>query len=293
MDKLRAMQVFVTVVDTGSFAAAAQALELSAVMVGKHIQALERQLGARLLDRTTRRQHLTEFGSAYVERCRDVLASVRAADGVADALRATPEGLLRVTAPVTYGAYRVAPIVAAYLAAHAGVRVDLHLNDRVVDLVQEGFDCGIRSGPLADDSLIARPLSLARMLAVASPSWVTRHGLPRHPSELEGLPLLGFAVWGRDHHWRFRRGDEWVQVPVRGPLTANNGQALLNAAVAGLGVAVQTDALLLPALEAGQLVQLLPDWELPTRPIHIVRPPQARPSAKVRTFVDYVVQQLG
>ena len=230
MDKLRAMEVFVATVDAGSFAAAAEALDLSAVMVGKHIRALEEQLGARLLERTTRRHALTEIGAAYLERCRDVLASVHTADGVAESLRAVPQGVLRVTAPVAYGAHRLTPVIGEYIAAYPQVKVDLSLNDRVVDLAEEGFDCGIRSGAAVDERLIARPLALARMFAVASPAWVERHGQPKHPSDLEAFALLGFASWGPDHSWRFT---------------------------------------------------------------HIMRLPEARPSAKLRTFVDFVVERLG
>jgi DNA-binding transcriptional LysR family regulator len=293
MDKLRAMEVFVATVDAGSFAAAAEALDLSAVMVGKHIRALEEQLGARLLERTTRRHALTEIGTAYLERCRDVLASVRTADGVAESLRAMPQGVLRVTAPVAYGAHRLTPVIGEYIAAYPQVKVDLILNDRVVDLAEEGFDCGIRSGAAVDERLIARPLALSRMFAVASPAWVARHGQPRHPSELEAFPLLGFATWGPNHSWRFTRDGKTVHVPVRGPLNTNNGQALLAAAMAGAGVIVQADALLGPALASGQVVQLLPEWELPTRRVHIMRLPEARPSAKLRAFVDLVVERLG
>jgi len=293
MDKLRAMEVFVATVDAGSFAAAAEVLDLSAVMVGKHIRALEAQLGARLLERTTRRHALTEIGAAYLERCRDVLASVHTADGVAESLRAVPQGVLRVTAPVAYGAHRLTPVIAEYTATYPQVKVDLNLSDRVVDLAEEGFDCGIRSGAAVDADLVALPLALARMFAVASPAWVARHGQPAHPSDLEAFPLLGFAAWGPNHAWRFTRGDKTVHVPVRGPFSTNNGQALLAAAMAGMGVIVQADALLGPALASGQVVQLLPGWELPTRQVHIMRLPEARPSAKLRAFVDLVVERLG
>ncbi|XAH21714.1 LysR substrate-binding domain-containing protein [Xylophilus sp. GW821-FHT01B05] len=222
-----------------------------------------------------------------------MLASVHTADGVAESLRAVPQGVLRVTAPVAYGAHRLTPVIAEYIAAYPQVKVDLNLNDRVVDLAEEGFDCGIRSGAAVDERLIARPLALARMFAVASPAWVQRHGQPQHPSELQAFPLLGFATWGPNHSWRFTREGKTVHVPVRGPFSTNNGQALLAAAMAGMGVIVQADALLGPALAAGQVLQLLPDWELPTRQVHIMRLPEARPSAKLRAFVDLVVERLG
>ncbi|MEP6721145.1 MAG: LysR substrate-binding domain-containing protein, partial [Variovorax sp.] len=140
--------------------------------------------------------------------------------------------------------------------------------------------------------LIARPLALARMFAVASPAWVARHGQPKHPSDLEAFPLLSFAAWGPTHSWRFTRDGQTVRVPVRGPFTTNNGHALLAAAMAGSGVIVQADALLDLPLASGRVVQLLPDWELPTREVHIVRLPEARPSAKIRTFIDFVAERL-
>lgn len=293
MDKLRAMQVFVATADAGSFSGAAEVLGISAVMVGKHVRSLETQLSARLIERTTRRQALTEIGAAYLERCREVLVSVQDADRVAESLRAVARGMLRVTAPVAYGVHRLAPLLGDYLASHRGVQVELILHDDVMDLAEQGFDCSIRSGDELDPRLVARPLARSRMLAVASPEWVSRHGLPRHPSELEGHALLGFTPWGPAAAWRFKRGEEVVKVPVRGPLRANQGQALLNACVAGLGVAVQSDALLAPALAARQVVHLLPDWELPSRAMHILRLPEARPSAKLRSFIDFVVERLG
>jgi DNA-binding transcriptional LysR family regulator len=185
------------------------------------------------------------------------------------------------------------PLIGAYMATHPNVKVELSLNDRVVDLAEEGFDCGVRSGPLADDRLIARPLQHARMLAAASPDYLSRYGIPGDPQELESHVLLAFSAWGRDHAWHFTRSGVAVAVPVRGPLVINNGQALLTAACAGMGAVVQADALLAPAVAAGCLVQLLADWTLPSRPVHIVRLPEARPSAKLRTFVDFVVEHLG
>ncbi|MBW8759470.1 MAG: LysR family transcriptional regulator [Burkholderiales bacterium] len=293
MDRLTSMAVFVRVAEKGSFAAAAAEFGLSATMVANHVRALEDGLGARLLDRTTRRHALTEIGAAYLERCRDVLASVQAADQVADALRAIPQGTLRVSAPVSWGTHRLVPVLGEYLARHPRVRVELSLNDRVVDLAEEGFDCAFRSGELADTRLVARPLRRAGMRVAASPAYLARHGTPRTPQELAGHALLGFAPWGADPVLRFERAHERARVPVRGPLVINNGQALLAAALAGIGVAVQADALLDPAIERGELVPLLADWSLPSRALHVLRLPEARPSAKLRSFVDFVVERLG
>lgn len=293
MDRLTSMSVFVRVADKGSFAAAAREFGLSQTMVANHVRSLESALDARLLDRTTRRHALTEIGAAYLERCRDVLASVQAAEHVAEALRAVPQGTLRVSAPVSWGTHCLVPVLGEYMARYPQVRVELSLNDRVVDLAEEGFDCGFRSGELADQGLIARPLRRAQMRVAASPDYLARRGTPRKPEDLRRHDLLGFAPWGADPQLRFERAGATVRVPVRGPLLVNNGQALLVAALAGVGIAVQADALLDPAIARGELVQLLPRWSLPSRPLHVVRLPQARPSAKLRTFVDVVVERLG
>lgn len=293
MDRLTSMAVFVRVVEKGSFAAVAEEFSLSTTMVANHVRALEAQLGARLLDRTTRRHSLTEIGSVYVERCRDVLNSVQAADYVAEALRAVPRGKLRMTAPVTYGVHKLVPLIGEYMALYPEVQVELVLNDRVVDMVEEGFEVALRSGVVDGANLVARPLRPSRMLAVASPAYLQRHGTPRHPAELAGHNCLGFMSWGKDYAWRFTQGEQLEKVAVRGSFVSNNGQALLTAALNGIGVVVQADVLLDAAIASGELVQLLPDWTLPARPVHLVRTRDSRPTAKLRTFVDFLVERLG
>jgi DNA-binding transcriptional LysR family regulator len=293
MDRLTSMAVFVRVVEKGSFTVAANEFGLSPTMVANHVKALEAQLGAQLLERTTRRQHLTEIGAVYLERCRDVLGSVQEADQVAEALRATPQGTLRVSAPVSWGAHRLMPVIGEYMAAHPQVKVELSLNDRVVDMQEEGFDVAARSGTISDQQLIARPLRASRMFAVASPDYLARHAKPRRPDDLRRHNCLGFASWGPDPAWRFVKGEQNVSVPVRGSLVCNNGQALLTAALCGMGVVVQADVLLESAMASGDLVRLLPGWELPTRALHILRRRETRPTAKLRSFVDFVVERLG
>ena len=293
MNRLTSMGVFLKVAEAGSFAAAATALDLSPTMVAKHIRGLETHLGARLIERTTRRQSLTDIGRAYVECCRDVLSALDAADTVAEAARTRPEGTLRVTAPVSYGAHRLTPVIAAYCQAFPGMRVELDLNDRVVDIEEEGFHCGIRSGRDLDRRLVATALKPSMMWTAASPDYVARHGAPAHPSDLARHTCLAFAVWGPDHAWRFTRNGETVAVPVTGPLTVNSGQALLQAALAGMGVIVQADLLLDRAVADGALVRLLSGWDLPGRPVHLVYPRRARPSAKLRSFTDFIAEHLG
>jgi DNA-binding transcriptional LysR family regulator len=292
-DKLRSMQVFATVAATSSFAQAAEQLGMSAVMVGKHVQKLEQALGATLLERTTRTRALSVIGARYLERCRAVLASVEQADRVAETLRAEPQGLLRISAPVAYGSQRLAGVVALYQMAHPKVTVDLALNDRVIDLQDEGIDIALRTGAVTDPHLIARPLAPMHLLATASPAYLERHGLPRHPGELQGHHCLHFAPWGANAAWRFTRAGETVKVGLAGRFSTNQPHALLAAGLAGLGVLVQNDAMLEPYLRSGALVRLLPEWSLPSRQVTLVRRAEHQPSAKIRSFVDFVVERLG
>ena len=293
MDRLTSMTVFVRVAEAKSFAAAAATLDLSPTMVANHVRALEAHLGARLIERTTRRQTLTDIGAAYLERCREVLASVEAADGVAEAAQTRPEGVLRVTASVSYGAHRLVPVIADYCRAFPAVHVELDLNDRVVNLEEEGFHAGIRSGRTISKRLNAVALKPSTMWAAASPAYLEKRGKPRHPSELAEHDCLAFTVWGPGHAWRFTRDGKTVTIPIAGPLTVNSGQALLQAALAGLGIIVQPDVLLETAIESGALIRILPRWELPTRPIQLICPRRAPPSAKLRSFLAFVGGRLG
>lgn len=293
MDRLASMTVFVRVAEAKSFAAAAQVLDMSPTMVANHIRAQEARLGVRLIERTTRRQVLTDVGATYLERCREVLASVEAADGVAEAMRTRPQGLLRVTAPVSCGAHRLTPVIAAFCRAHPAVQVELDLNDRIVDLEEDGFHAGIRSGRAPDMHLHAVGLKPSTMWVAASPAYLERRGTPQHPADLAAHDSLAFTAWGPGHAWRFSHGAETVVVPVKGPLSVNSGQALLQAAVAGLGVIVQADVLLEESVASGTLVRLLTDWALPMRPMHLVTSRRAPPSAKLRSFVEFVGERLG
>jgi len=293
MDQLESMAVFVQVAEKKSFATAAAALDLSATMVANHVRALEARLGTRLIERTTRRHMLTDVGAAYLERCRDILASVEAADGVAEAVRTQPTGVLRVTAPVTYGAHRLIPVIADYCQRFPEVHVELDLNDRVVDLEEEGFHIGLRSGRIRNERLVSLPLRQSTMMAAANPAYLERHGVPQHPADLRAHNCLAFAIWGRNHIWSFTRSGETVAVPVNGRLTVNSGQALLQAALACLGVIVQADVLLEQAFARGTLVRLLPEWELPTRPICLVYSPRTPRNAKLNSFVEFVAAQLA
>lgn len=290
MDQLTSMTAFVRAAELGGFAAAAQELGISPTMVGLHVRALEDRLGSRLLNRTTRRQSLTEVGRLYYERCRQILADLEDADRTASQLRAAPRGRLRVNAPVSFGVHALTPVIAEYLAAYPEVEVDLSVNDRVVDLVEEGFEVAVRVGPLSDSGLVARPLAPYQMVLCASPDYLARFGEPRRPADLAAHNCLAFDRWGAPHAWSFQSGES---ATVRGVLRANNGEALRVAALRGLGIIQQPSVLLADDLRSGRLVRVLPEHHLPTRPVHLIYLPDRRPTPKLRTFVDFVLERLG
>lgn len=293
MDRLLSMEVFVAVVDKGSFSAASEQFGISPVMVGKHIRHLEERLGVRLLTRTTRRQSLTEIGRRYCEHCRLILAEVRTAESGAEAMRSAPRGLLKVSAPVSFGTQRLAPAMADYLALHVEVSLDLQLNDRVVDLVEEGFDAAIRIGALDDSSMIARPLAPYRMLVCASPAYLKKHGRPERPQDLLQHQCLDYAHWNRRVSWKLDDGTGRELAYPASRFRSNNGQALRMAALRGYGVVMQSEVLLGEDVAAGQLVSLLEDFVPPPRSLHLIYPRDRQPTPKLSTFIDFVLERFG
>lgn len=292
MDQLTSMAVFAAAADLGSFTKAAEAFDISPTMVAKHVRALEARLGARLIQRTTRAQSLTEVGRAYLERCRQVLQAAQAADAVAGELIEAPRGDLKLLAPVTYGARRVAPALAEYLRRYPEVTASLVLSDRTADLAEEGFDAAIRIERLKDSGLVARPLGLYRMWLCASPEYLAAFGAPTAPRDLARHRCLGFAQWSKKDVWRLG-GPTPEAVTVRNALVINNGEALRAAAVAGAGVILQPEVLLKDDVAAGRLVRLLQGFEPPPRPIQIVYPRDRHPTPKLRSFIDFTVRALA
>jgi DNA-binding transcriptional LysR family regulator len=294
MDKLRSMEIFVAVVDAGNFTAAAARFNISPVMVGKHIAQLEATLGARLLTRTTRRQSLTEIGVQYAEQCRAILAQIAAAERGAEAMRSVPRGRLRVTAPTSFGSEWLAPAIADYLQLHPEVSVDLNLNDRMVDLVEEGYDAAIRIAPLEDSGMIARPLRHYGMAICASPDYLRKHGTPRTPADLARHECLDFMVGTVGVHWRMQNLRERRSGPQpEFRFRANNGLALRMAALKGFGILMQAEILVAQDIAAGRLVPLLCDYLPAPRPMHLVYPRDRRATPKLTTFVDFVVERFG
>lgn len=292
MDLLDSMKVYVLAVEKGSLSAAATACGISATMAGNHLRTLEKRLGMQLLNRTTRRQHLTAFGEDYYTRCKEILRLVAETDAQAQNLQMAPAGKLRVTAPVTFGTEALMPALSVYLERYPDVSVDVALSDRVVDLVEEGFEAAIRIGQLPDSALIARPLAPYRLMICASPGYLARRGTPGKPEDLSQHECLSFSTAALAH-WRLADQDGVCRVPVSGRLQVNHGQALRVAAPHGLGIVLQPAILLDEDVRAGRLVQLLPAHELPSRPMSVVYLPDRYRSPKLRSFVDFLVERFG
>lgn len=287
------MAVFVRSVESGGFAAAAKAFGLSATMVGLHVRALEDRLGSRLLNRTTRKQSLTEVGRLYYERCKRILAEIEIAEASGIELHAAPRGRLHIAAPVSFGVHALAPAIADYLALYPDVEIELTLNDRSVDLIEEGFEIAFRIGTLPDSSLITRALAPYRMVLCAAPAYLQRHGEPILPSDLVRHNCLGFAHWRVGREWHFEGPDGPSSAAVRGTFRTNNGEALRMAARKGLGIVLQPEVLLIDDIKAGLLVPILTEHILPSRPMHILYLPDRRPTPKLRTFIDFAAERFG
>ncbi|MBF0213611.1 MAG: LysR family transcriptional regulator [Magnetococcales bacterium] len=293
MDRLAFMETFVRVVESGSFAEAARKGGLSRAAVSKYIEALEEHLGIRLLNRTTRSLHLTVEGELYYHRCCRILEEISEAEQSVTHLHAEPRGLLRVSAPMSFGALHLAQIVTEFLSAHPAVELDLVLNDRFVDLVEEGFDVAVRIGTLGDSTLMVRRLANARLVACASPGYLASRGEPTSPEALSDHSCLLYSYTASPGLWRFRRDGEEFTARVTGLLRANNGEALRLAARSGLGIVLLPTFLVAEDLQAGLLKPLLTDYSLPLLGIHAVCPSTRHVSAKVRKFIDFLVNRLG
>ncbi|WP_421569065.1 LysR family transcriptional regulator [Stenotrophomonas sp. PD6] len=293
MDTLEAMRVFVAVVERNGFSAAAQALEMSTAGVTRQIAALEKRLSARLLNRTTRRVSPTSTGAAYYEQCVQLLAQFDALEAGIGAQALEPSGLLRINAPVSYGIARLGPLLAGYRQHYPQVQLDLSLSDRLVDMVEEGYDLAIRITRQPGPSLIARKLAETRISLCAAPAYLAAHGHPKQPEDLAAHECLGYSYWGGGDAWQLRGPRGEVSVAVHGGVRANNGDVLREAAIAGLGIIVQPDFLVADALADGRLERVLPEWEVPAIGIYAVYTSRSHLAPKVRSFIDYLVEALA
>ncbi len=292
MDKLTAMRVFLEVARQGSFTAAAEHLGISRAMATKHLSQLENDLGARLLNRTTRRLGLTEVGQAYQDRCQHILAEIEETELAVSQLHSLPRGTLKITAPTSFGAFHLAPAAADFMRQYPEVKVDLDLTDRFIDLVEEGMDMGVRVGMLEDSSLIARHLTSTRMVVCGAPGYFEEYGRPRHPDDLKQHRCLLFGYPVSHVDWDFTLEGSAHQVHVSGPLRSNIGDALRMAAIQGTGLIKMPTYIVGKEIRNGRLETVLEEFETEPRPIHAVYMHRRHLSAKVRAFVDFLHERF-
>tara|TARA_R110002167_G_scaffold150687_4_gene344456 strand:- start:16 stop:924 length:909 start_codon:yes stop_codon:yes gene_type:complete len=293
MDKLGAMQAFATVVARGGYAAAGRELGLTRSAVSKAVMELERILGARLLDRTTRRVGPTEAGLAYYENCLDIIARVEETEIQVSRLHDEPRGVLKINAPMSFGESHLGPAIAAFMSDYPELKIQLSLNDRFIDPVEEGFDVTIRIAELEDSSLIARKLAPARRLLVAAPSYVARFGAPARPDDLQRHRCLNYGHTTTLQRWQLSDQGHPLSVAVDAVLCSNNGSILRAAALAGQGIAMLPTFIVGPDIGAGRLVPILDAF--PPRPlaIYALYAPNRYLAAKTRVLIDFLAARFG
>jgi len=290
MNKLQAMEVFIQVVDCGSFTKAAEMLNLPKATVSTLVQTLESTLSVKLLHRTTRQVMITSDGAAYYERCVQILSDVRDAEESLSRHRMSPSGRLRVDTPSGLATEILIPALPAFFERYPDITMELGSTDRPVDLVEEGVDCAVRGGELIDPNLIARRVGVINFVTAASPDYIARHGMPQHPRDLERHRCVNYfsAKNGKIMNWDFTRDGERIEVALPGAIALNDSNAYVQAGLAGLGIITMTDYLLTGYIANGRMVPVLPEWRSDPLPVHIVYPQNRHLSAKVRVFVEWV-----
>lgn len=295
LDRLTGMQVFVRTAQQGSLSAAARQMKMSPAMATKHVDALEERLGIKLFHRTTRKLSLNESGRQYLEFCLRILPDIEETEAAVSSQRIDVVGTLRLSAPISFGVRYIAPLVPEFSAMYPGVTVDLGLNDRYVDLIDEGWDMTVRIGRLADSRLIARRLAPTKMVVAATPAYLDAHGRPRRVGDLLDHNCLSYSLSDATgaREWIFGTRNQ-LRVPIRGNFIANNGDALVAAALNGQGILYGPDFLIADHVAAGRL-ELLP-LDQPAYDmagIFAVYPPDRRPPAKVRAMVDFLADAFA
>ncbi|MBX9710742.1 MAG: LysR family transcriptional regulator [Xanthobacteraceae bacterium] len=291
MDRFEAMLTFVRVAETGSLSAAARAIPTSLTSVSRQITALEERLGTQLLVRTTRHLSLTEDGRLFYERAKVILGELNEAELALSSGRSEPSGRLHVSSPVLIGRLLLAPLLPGFLTRHPSVAVDLLLVDRLVNLVEENIHAAVRIGPLPDSQLVARKLTDLRMVVCAAPDYLERWGLPQTPADLGDHDCLVFSGVPGSAEWRFQSGASRKDVRVSGRLWSNSLDALVSAAKDGAGIVRVPSWQVAADLETGRLKRILAEFERPPTPVNVLFQPAKLSSAKIRAFVDYLVEQ--
>ncbi|MDD1966756.1 LysR substrate-binding domain-containing protein [Pseudomonas sp. NPDC090203] len=293
MDRIECMRAFVATVGANGFAAAARALDVPRSKVSKQIQALEEAIGVQLLQRTTRSLHLTEAGAEYYDACRDVIASLDEAEQRARTGMGEIRGVLRVNAPMSFGLSRLGPLLPRFNELHPNVELQIVLSDQQVDPVKGGFDVTIRIASLPDSSMVARSLAPAPRVMVASPEYLARHGTPQSPKDLASHQFLSYGYLQSGISLQLCNGKETQRVTVSGPLHANNGDILAQAAVSGMGIALLPNFIVERAVADGRLKPVLCEWQAPAISVNAVYPSARRVPMKTRAFIDFLVEELA
>ena len=293
MDRLQSMRVFAKVVEQGSFVAAAQVLDMSNAVVTRLVADLENHLGIRLLHRSTRRMALTEPGQAYLERVRQILDEIDEAEAAASVLSSNPAGTLHIYSQIGFGQTQLARLLPLYSKQYPDVQLDVTLSDRTVDLIEEGFDVGIFSvNQKFDANMVARQLGIAEVLLCASPGYIAEHGVPQVPEDLAQHSCLNFSLEHLRHHWTFQSPQGTSVVPITSKVMSNNTDLLRHCLLAGMGIAMRSSYTLGDDMVAGRVVRVLPDHQINKVAVHLVYPSRRLLSAKVRSFVDFMMAQF-
>ena len=295
MNKLQAMEVFVQVVDAGGFTRASESLQLPKATVSTLVAGLESALSVKLLHRTTRHVSVTADGAAYYERCLRILADVKDAEESLSRTRLSPSGRLRVDAPTGLANEILVPALPSFFEQYPDIQLELGCSDRPVDLIEEGVDCAVRGGQLADSTLIARRVGVLNFVTCAAPSYLERFGTPAHPRDLERHRCVNYfsSKTGKIFNWDYSRDGERIEMALPGVVALNDSNAYLQAGLAGLGIIMMTDVQLGSHGADGRLVRVLQDWVTDPLPIHVVYPQNRHLSAKVRVFVEWVADLMA
>ncbi len=288
MNKLREIECFIAVAELGSFVKAADALGISKAAVSRTVLELEARLGSRLMQRTTRRLSLTEAGTLYLERCKQIVAALEEADDLLSAGAAKPSGLLRINAPLTFGVLHLAPLWPMFMEQHEDVALDITLSDRIVDIIDEGYDMAIRIARLSDSSLVHRKLTSTSLHVCASPAYLDKHGTPRHPQDLARHQTISYSYNQSKDEWQFNGPEGPVGVRISSRMHVNNGDSCVQAALGGIGITRQPTFMIDQYLRSGQLVPVLADYTSPELGIYAVYPSRAHLPAKVRAMLDFL-----
>ncbi|MDQ1209183.1 DNA-binding transcriptional LysR family regulator [Acinetobacter baylyi] len=295
MDRLTSMMLFTKASELGSFAATADAMNLSPQMIAKHIAYLEYRLGTTLIHRTTRKQTLTDVGQHYYQHCKRILNDIEEIESFAQQLQQEPKGHLKISAPVTFGTYNVAPFITQFLQKYPEIDVELVLSDQYVSAIDDGFDVLIRIGDVQDTTLTAHPLQPYQLVACAAPNYLEEMGTPKTPDELKQHNCLvyGSRLLPNSCQWCFSQNQNIIHTKVQGNFISNQWNALFNAALEGLGVILGPINFLQKEIQTGRLIAILNDYEAPQRPMHILYPANRKPTAKVLTFVNAFMTEFG